>query len=53
MQKKALYGVVQPLITGENKANVFIKPVIKARVKIRNWTRKGLLRSPVFVDFKL
>ncbi|MDF2647140.1 MAG: dependent ligase [Paenibacillus sp.] len=53
IQKKALHGIVEPLITSEDKANVYIKPMIRARVKIRNWTRKGLLRSPVFVAFNV
>lgn len=53
VQKQAFYGVVKPLVTGENRDFVYIQPQIKARVKFRNWTRSGMLRSPVFVDFVL
>ncbi|WP_342480423.1 ATP-dependent DNA ligase [Paenibacillus sp. FSL L8-0340] len=49
--KKAFYGVVKPLITGEDRDFVYVEPRIRARVKIRNWTRAGMLRSPVFTEF--
>ncbi|MED4581901.1 ATP-dependent DNA ligase [Brevibacillus choshinensis] len=49
--KQAFYGVVKPLITGEDRNFVYVQPQIKARVKFRNWTKSGMLRSPVFVDF--
>ncbi|WP_339294326.1 ATP-dependent DNA ligase [Paenibacillus sp. FSL W7-1279] len=49
--KKAFYNVVKPLITGEDRSFVYVEPRIRARVKMRNWTRSGLLRSPVFCDF--
>ncbi|WP_433946985.1 ATP-dependent DNA ligase [Paenibacillus sp. SN-8-1] len=48
---KAFYGVVKPLITGEDRDFVYVEPRIRARVKMRNWTKKGLLRSPVFTEF--
>lgn len=50
-EKKAFYGVVKPLITGEDHEFVYVEPRIKARVKMRNWTRAGMLRSPVFERF--
>jgi DNA ligase-1 len=50
-QRKAFYGAVQPYVTGEDRNNVYVQPLIRAKVKIRNWTKKGLLRSPVFVGF--
>ena len=49
--KKAFYNVVKPLITGEDRDFVYVEPRIKARVKMRNWTRSGMLRSPVFTEF--
>lgn len=49
--KRAFYGVVQPLVTGEDSNFVYVEPRIKARVKMRNWTKSGLLRSPVFERF--
>lgn len=51
--KKAFYSVVKPFITGQNRKFVYIQPQIKAKVKFRNWTKTGMLRSPVFVDFIL
>ncbi len=50
-QKKAFYGVAKLIVVGENRDFVFLEPRIRARVKMRNWTKSGLLRSPVFVDF--
>lgn len=49
--KKAFYGVVKPLIIGEDRDFVYVEPRIRARVKMRNWTRAGMLRSPVFTEF--
>lgn len=49
--KKAFYGVSKALITGEDSDFVYVEPRIRARVKMRNWTRAGLLRSPVFTEF--
>jgi DNA ligase-1 len=49
--KKAFYGVSKGLVTGEDRAFVYVEPSIKARVRFRNWTRAGMLRTPEFVDF--
>jgi DNA ligase-1 len=49
--KKAFYGVSQGLITGEDRNFVYVEPIIKARVRFRNWTRAGMLRTPEFVDY--
>jgi len=49
--KKAFYSENQAQIVGENADYVFIIPRRRVRVKMRNWTRAGLLRSPVFVEF--
>lgn len=51
--KQAFRGVCGQLVTGEDKNFVYLDPRIQATVKFRNWTKKGLLRSPVFVDFVL
>ncbi|WP_409175628.1 ATP-dependent DNA ligase [Brevibacillus fortis] len=51
--KQAFYGVAKQLITGEDRDFVYVQPQVKARVKMRNWTKSGMLRSPVFVDFIL
>lgn len=49
--RKAFYEVAKKLKTGEDKNFVYLEPLIKAKVKIRNWTRNGMLRTPAFVDF--
>ncbi|MGW8823337.1 ATP-dependent DNA ligase [Paenibacillus lautus] len=49
--KRAFYGVSQQLVIGEDKNFVHLEPRIRARVKTRNWTKKGMLRSPAFVEF--
>lgn len=50
-QKKELNRVRRLLAYKEDKNFVFMKPWIKAKVKTRNWTKNGMLRSPVFVEF--
>ncbi|MNW32460.1 putative DNA ligase-like protein [compost metagenome] len=49
--KKAFYGVVAPLKTDEDREFVYVEPRIRARVKMRNWTKAGNLRIPVFTEF--
>ncbi len=49
--KKAFHGVAPQLVTGENKDFVFLNPLLKAKVRMRNWTKSGMLRSPVFTKF--
>ncbi|RAV18808.1 RNA ligase family protein [Paenibacillus contaminans] len=51
--KMAFYSVCKSLVTREEKDFVYLEPRIKACVKIRNWTRNGMLRSPALVDFVL
>lgn len=49
--KKAFYGVSKGIVTGEDHNFVYVEPCLAARVKFRNWTRAGMLRTPEFVDF--
>lgn len=49
--KNAFYGVSKSLVTGEDKNFVYLEPRIRAKVKTRNWTKNGMLRSPAFVEF--
>ncbi|MFK0524729.1 ATP-dependent DNA ligase [Paenibacillus illinoisensis] len=51
--KQAFRGVCKQLVTGEDKNHVYLEPRIRAKVKMRNWTKAGLLRIPVFIDFIL
>ncbi|SEL29100.1 ATP-dependent DNA ligase [Paenibacillus sp. OK003] len=49
--KQAFRGVCKQLVTGQDKDYVYLEPKIQARVKMRNWTKSGLLRIPVFDQF--
>ncbi|PAD31879.1 ATP-dependent DNA ligase [Paenibacillus sp. 7523-1] len=49
--KQAFRGVCKHLVTGEDKNHVYLEPRIQAKVKMRNWTKSGLLRTPVFEEF--
>ncbi|WP_240415046.1 RNA ligase family protein [Paenibacillus periandrae] len=51
--KKAFRSVCKQLEIGEDKSFVYLQPRIQAKVKFRNWTRHGMLRTPSFVDFIL
>ncbi|MFE5321838.1 ATP-dependent DNA ligase [Paenibacillus sp. NPDC056579] len=50
-QKMAFYGVKDQLIRGEDREFVYLEPRLRVKVKLRNWTKAGLLRTPVMVDF--
>ena len=52
-QKKAFNSIKNRLVIKEDKKFSYMEPLIKVQVKTRNWTKKGMLRSPVFVDFVL
>jgi DNA ligase-1 len=39
--------------TGEDRNYVYVEPIIEVKVRFRNWTKNGLLRTPEFVDLIL
>lgn len=49
--RQAFYAISKQLITREDDKLVELEPVIRCRLKFRNYTRKGLLRTPSFVKF--
>jgi len=49
--KRAFNSVRKQLIISEDKHFASIEPKIRAKIKTRNWTKNGMLRSPVFVEF--
>lgn len=49
--KKEFYDQYRDLILDDNKKFTFLEPKIKCRVKFRNYTKTGLLRSPSFVEY--
>ncbi len=52
-QKRAFHAVAQGLIVEDDKKRVYIEPHIRIKVKYRNMTQKGMLHTPVFLDFIL
>lgn len=51
LQKKEFTVLSRELITHEDADYVYLEPQLQAKVKYRNWTRHGMLRDAVFVDF--
>ncbi|MEK3768494.1 ATP-dependent DNA ligase [Paenibacillus sp. FSL R5-0887] len=51
IHKQALRGVAQQLVKGEDKDFVHLEPRLRAKVRMRNWTKSGMLRSPAFTEF--
>ncbi|TYS60663.1 hypothetical protein FZD47_20865 [Bacillus infantis] len=52
LARKQFYGQYRELIIGEDKKFIHLDPKIKCQVKFRNFTKKGMLRIPSFVDFE-
>lgn len=52
-QKKEFYRTMQQYVIGEDRNHVYLEPLVRARVKMRNWTRSGMLRDPVFVGYSV
>lgn len=51
MHKQAFYKIAGRIKTGEDRNHVYLEPRISARVRFRNWTSGGMLRTPEFVEF--
>lgn len=51
MIKKKFYSESKKFVFGDDQNFVYLEPQFRAEVKIRNWTKAGLLRSPVFTKF--
>lgn len=51
LHKQAFRGVAPQLVKGEDKEFVHLEPRLRAKVRMRNWTKSGMLRSPVFTEF--
>ncbi|MFE5430258.1 hypothetical protein [Peribacillus simplex] len=49
--RKQFYKQYQDLVVDENNNFIYLDPKIKCRVKFRNYTKKGLLRIPSFVEY--
>jgi DNA ligase-1 len=51
IHKQAFRGVAQQIVTFKDKKFVHLEPKLRAKVRMRNWTKSGMLRSPVFTEF--
>ncbi|MEK4207127.1 hypothetical protein NSQ50_11860 [Paenibacillus sp. FSL R10-2788] len=51
IHKQAFRVVAPQLIKGEDKELVHLEPRLRAKVRMRNWSKSGMLRSPVFTEF--
>lgn len=49
--KKAFYALSKKIETGCSKDYVYLEPVFRAKIKTRNFTKYGMLRDAVFIDF--
>jgi DNA ligase 1 len=50
-ERKVFYQVSKSLITNSTKEFNYIEPIIKCKVKFRNYTKNNKLRIPVFEEF--
>jgi DNA ligase 1 len=49
--KAALNSIKKRLVYKEDNNFAYMEPLVMARIKTKNWTRNGKLRSPVFLGF--
>ncbi|MCM3628259.1 ATP-dependent DNA ligase [Paenibacillus glycanilyticus] len=49
--RKAFFKAASSIITGQDKHYVYVKPILKVKVRFRNWTSNNRLRSPEYVGF--
>lgn len=48
--RKEFYSKSRGLVIGEDKNFVYLDPKIQGKVKFRNWTKSGMLRTPVLTE---
>lgn len=51
IHQKALDSLKNRLVFKEDKNFAYMEPRIMAKIKTRNWSKNGKLRSPVFIEF--
>ncbi|MDR6884865.1 DNA ligase-1 [Bacillus sp. 3255] len=49
--RESMWPVFQSFKSGESKEHVFVKPVVRCKVKYRDWYKSGVMRLPVFEEF--
>lgn len=50
-ERNAFFEIAKQITVREDKDWVYLEPVIKCKVKFQAYTKKGLLRTPSFVEF--
>ncbi|NOU90041.1 DNA ligase [Paenibacillus sp. LMG 31460] len=51
IHQKALDSLKNRLVFKEDKNFAYMEPRIMAKIKTKNWSKNGKLRSPVFIEF--
>lgn len=49
--RQSMWPVFQAYKSGESKDHVYVKPVVRCKVKYRDWYKSGAMRLPVFEEF--
>jgi DNA ligase-1 len=49
--RESMWSVFQSFKSGESKEHVYVKPVVRCKVKYRDWYKSGTMRLPVFEEF--
>ncbi|MCY9665878.1 DNA ligase [Paenibacillus alginolyticus] len=49
--RESMWPVFRSFKSGESKDYVYIKPVVRCKVKYRDWYKSGAMRLPVFEEF--
>ncbi len=51
VHREAFFKISKTIITHEDREYIHLTPLLKCRLKGRAFTSKGILRSPIFIDF--
>ncbi|WP_246310059.1 ATP-dependent DNA ligase [Paenibacillus alginolyticus] len=49
--RESMWPIFQNYKNGESKDHVFVKPLVRCKVKYRDWYKSGAMRLPVFEEF--
>ncbi|WNR46897.1 ATP-dependent DNA ligase [Paenibacillus roseipurpureus] len=49
--RQSMWPVFQAYKSGESKDHVYVQPVVRCKVKYRDWYKSGAMRLPVFEEF--
>ncbi|MGO4498790.1 DNA ligase [Paenibacillus sp. 2RAB27] len=49
--RQSMWPVFQAYKIGESKDHVYVQPVVRCKVKYRDWYKSGAMRLPVFEEF--